>query len=166
MRLTFFLFLIGLAFLVPEVSPVDAQASSIKINEFAAVTDGSNDWVELFNEGSSRISLEGWELKDSLESSPKELSGCIAPGGFRKINFSNRLNNGGDEIRLFDKNNSLIDSLKYFSDKVPVHEKGGSTGRNPEDSENWSAFTTSTKTTQDFLFPRFFPTPKKEVGSG
>jgi hypothetical protein len=174
MRLTFFLFLIGLAFLVPEVSPVDAQASSIKINEFAAVTDGSNDWVELFNEGSSRISLEGWELKDSLESSPKELSGCIAPGGFRKINFSNRLNNGGDEIRLFDKNNSLIDSLKYFSDKVPVHEKGGSTGRNPEDSENWSAFTTSTpknttcktSSTSSQNYPRLslseiFPNPEK-----
>ena len=110
-----------------------AQAGPIKINEFAAVTNGNGanpDWVELYNDSNSIVSLEGWMLRDLTETNKVSLTGCISPNSFRKFNFyTNRLDNGGDLIRLFDQKGSLIDSVEYFSENIPKHEKGGSTGR-------------------------------------
>jgi hypothetical protein len=146
MRLAAFFLLVSLisALLVSRVSTAFAQTSSVKINEFAAVTEGSNDWVELYNESGSKISLSSWTLKDSTETNKVTLSGCVSSRGFRKFTFLNRLNNGGDKIRLFDKNNNLIDSLTYFSEKIPTHEKGQSTGRDPDGSDNWKVLSTPT----------------------
>jgi hypothetical protein len=149
MRLLTFFILISLAstLLISRVSTTFAQTSGVKINEFAAITNGNRadpDWIELYNKSNKIISLEGWKLRDSLETSPNNLSGCISPGGFRKFTFSTRLNNGGDDIRLFDKNNNLIDSLTYFSEKIPSHEKGQSTGRDPDGSAEWKVFSTPT----------------------
>ena len=67
-----------------------AQAGSIKINEFAAVTDGNSanpDWVELYNDSNSIVSLEGWLLRDLTETNKVSLTGCISPNSFRKFNF-------------------------------------------------------------------------------
>ena len=127
-----------------------AQTGSIKINEFAAVTSGKTpdlDWIELYNESTEIVPLDGWELRDSIETSPKNLSGCIAPRSFRKFDFSNRLNNSGDKIRLFDDKSNLIDSIVYFTDEIPTHQSGQSTGRNQDGSGDWEVLTNPTPTT-------------------
>ncbi|MEX0621797.1 MAG: lamin tail domain-containing protein [Candidatus Woykebacteria bacterium] len=133
-------------FFVPQIT---AEENKVKINEFAAVTAGKSpdlDWVELYSDTNNPISLEGWELRDSLDSSPKKLSGCIKSGGFRKFDFSNRLNNSGDKIRLFSDKGIMVDAIEYFSDQVPSHQKGASTGREPDGSGDWQVFSTPTPT--------------------
>jgi len=68
-------------------------------------------------------------------------------GKGKEFNFyTNRLDNGGDLIRLFDQNGSLVDSIEYFSEDIPKHEKGGSTGRISDGSNSWEVFANPTPT--------------------
>ncbi|MDP2720739.1 MAG: lamin tail domain-containing protein, partial [bacterium] len=139
---TIFGFLLG--------QPTRAATSTVLINEFAAVTSGTSvdpDWVELYNDSNSIVSLEGWLLRDLTETNKVSLTGCISPNSFRKFNFyTNRLDNGGDLIRLFDQNGSLVDSIEYFSEDIPKHEKGGSTGRISDGNNSWEVFANPTPT--------------------
>ncbi|OGY26281.1 MAG: hypothetical protein A2Z24_02070 [Candidatus Woykebacteria bacterium RBG_16_44_10] len=137
-------------FLYLSSQPVLAQTDSIKINEFAAVTDGNStdpDWVELYNLSNNQIGLEGGSLKDSTTNETK-LSGCIGSLSFRKFNISyyNRLNNSGDQIRLFDAGGNLVDAITYFSEQIPSHINGSSTSRNPDGSGNWQVLVSPTPT--------------------
>lgn len=122
-------------------------APTVVINEFAAVTAGTTadpDWVELYNLTSDPIDLTGWILRDSTETNKVNLSGLICPNSFRKFNFSNRLNNGGDTIRLFDGTGNPEDSVTYFSTTVPQHILGQSTGRVPDGALTWVVLTQPT----------------------
>src|SRR3990167_5132650 len=130
-------------------SPTRAATSTVLINEFAAVTSGTSvdpDWVELYNDLISPVSLDGWTIKDSTETNKVTLAGCIASKGFRKFDFSNRLNNSGDQIRLFDQSAAMVDSVTYFSEDVPAHQKGGSTHQDPSGSNLWKVLITPTPT--------------------
>jgi len=121
-----------LLFFLAHAPKVLAQNDLVRISEFAAVTLGTTadpDWVELYNESDVAISLDGWKLRDSIETSPKDLSGCINPRGYRKFDFFNRLNNAGDQIRLFDSQDQLVSFVEYFSQTVPAHQKGESTSK-------------------------------------
>ena len=135
-----FLIIFLLASFFPQ--KVFAQ-TSVVINEFAAV-NANPDWVELYNPGDSIINLDGWTIKDSSASNKIPLIGSICPDDFRKFDFSNRLDNGGDNIKLFDASGNLVDSIVYFSDTVPTHSQGESTGREPDGENNWQNFTTPT----------------------
>ncbi len=168
-------FLVGsLLILFTTISTQTYASSIILINEFASVTDGSStnpDWVEIYNNSTSLVSLDGWTLKDSTNSNKVTLSGCISAKNYRKFNFSNKLNNSGDEIRLFDKNSNLVDAISYFSAEIPPHQKGGSTGRSTENNSTWQAFTTPTpidyscKTQTIYLkltLSEIYPNPQKD----
>ena len=144
MRFIFAFLVFGLPFLFTNISTQSYASSSVKITEFVAIATEGPDWVEIYNSSASTVSLEGWKIRDSTDSNKKNLTGCISAKGFRKFDFSNKLNNSGDEIRLFDKNDILIDSLSYFSAAVPSHQKGESTGRNPDTEDSWQVITTPT----------------------
>ncbi len=124
-----------LLFFLAHAPKVLAQNDLVRISEFAAVTLGTTadpDWVELYNESTVNISLEGWAIQDSPEGNNKIiLFGCISPEGYRKFDFFNRLNNAGDQIRLFDSQNQLVSFVEYFSQTVPAHQKGESTSKIP-----------------------------------
>ena len=121
--------------------------TSVVINEFAAITAGTTadpDWVELYNASDSTVNLDGWTIRDSSANN-KILNGSICPDDFRKFNFfSKRLDNGGDEIKLFDASGNLVDSITYFSDTIPIHSQGESTGREPDGENSWQKFSTPT----------------------
>lgn len=88
----------------------------IVINEIMVHPQAGNDWVELFNTGSSPINLSGMTLKDTGASPMKMLSGMIESGGFVTFDVSNRLNNGGDTLQLVDASGTVIDSFTYSTD--------------------------------------------------
>jgi hypothetical protein len=65
-------------------------ASPLLVSEvMAAPLDGTSDWVELFNSGSSEIDLakEGWFITDDVTKQPKRtaLTGSVAPLAFKVL---------------------------------------------------------------------------------
>lgn len=134
-------------------------ASDITINEFSA--RGDPDWVEIYNTGSETKSLEGWVIRDSTDSNKISLSGSICSGGTRKFDFSNRLNNAGDDIKLLDSESAVTpqDSLTYFSANIPEHQDNQSTSRNPDGSSSWVVQTTPTPNDNTSCNPQPTPTP-------
>jgi hypothetical protein len=130
-----------------------AWAQEVVINEFSALS--SPDWVELYNPGEEIASLDGWVIRDETQSNKIDLAGLICPGSFRKFDFSNRLNNGGDEIRLIDGDGNEIDLVIYFSQVIPTHLIGQSTGRNPDGADSWQVFPLPNPQDE----PCFLPTP-------
>ena len=78
-----------------------AQAQVV-INEFSS--SDSSDWIEVYNISSAEIDLTGWVIRDTASSPVHEFSGNKIPaGGFCFQSVSNRLNNGGDKIQLFNR---------------------------------------------------------------
>lgn len=143
-------------------SPKFIFASEIVINEFAAVTEGTiqnPDWIELYNTGDNEINLNGWIIKDNTETNKIDLEGLICPKSFRKFNFSNRLNNDGDKIRLFDDRGDLVEEIIYFSDEIPRHEIGQSTSRSPDGSSNWVVLSEPTPSNNECYFISLTPSP-------
>lgn len=137
----FSIFILFLILVLPQQVLAD---SDIVINEFYALGGSDTpDWIELFNKTDSKVDIEGWQIKDETESNKIILDGYVCPHSFRKFTFSNRLNNGGDKIRLFKSgSDQSIDELTYFSQNIPAHTQEQSTGRSPDGSGSWIVFST------------------------
>lgn len=136
--------------------------TSVIINEFYALGSGDDpDWVELYNNSDSAINLEGWIIRDETDSNKITLNGYICSNSFRKFDFSNRLNNSGDKIRLFDSESTTIpkDEIAYFSNDIPQHSQGQSTSRSPDGSSNWILITSPTPSDNNSCTPQPSPTP-------
>lgn len=109
-------------------------ASGIYINEFLANpgTEGE-EWIEIYNNLSSEVSLGGWILDDADGGSdPFSLPSntTISGRGFL-VFYGNttkvQLNNAGDTVRLYDSNRRLVDSVSFTSTQANV-----SLGRVPD----------------------------------
>jgi hypothetical protein len=117
---------------VPVIHPV--LINEINYNSFE--TFQSEDWIELYNRSTSDVDLSGWHLKDedandflfpdntiihsneylvvvedliAFQSTYANVSNIIG-------SFSFGLSGGGDIIRLYDTNGSLIDYVAYDDD--------------------------------------------------
>lgn len=114
----------------------DVKVVINEINYKSATNYDTEDWIELYNNGTATVDLSGWELTDL----GKEESYFFAPGtilypgeyivacnkltNFRNLhpttknsrgNFKFGLSSGGDKIRLFDKSGKLMDAIDYQS---------------------------------------------------
>jgi hypothetical protein len=120
-----------------ELRIIPAKTSAVVINEINYNSDlrsDSEDWVEIYNNSDSDISLAGWKLKDSddahiFEFGPQSvlkkdsyLVVCYDTSAFKTIfdNVDNyvgdlnfRLGNGGDIVRIFDNSDLLVDYVQY-----------------------------------------------------
>lgn len=87
---------------------------SLVINEFVSDPgDDAVEWVEIFNKSDATINLIGWTLEDAL-GKIVELAGELLPQNLRIFELAaSRLNNNGDQIKLFDAKGALIDSVTY-----------------------------------------------------
>ncbi|MBT4120886.1 MAG: PKD domain-containing protein [Candidatus Magasanikbacteria bacterium] len=95
-------------------------SAQIKINEIMpnpVGSDNEDEFIELKNEGSETINLKNWFLSDSTSKKYKITQGSIKSGDFivfkRSMTGIALNNTGGDEVKLYSTNSSLVDSVKY-----------------------------------------------------
>lgn len=105
--------------------------------------DGISEFIEVYNPTTSTVSLVGWKLSD--KSSYYTIhEKVLLPGEYavflRSVTGISLNNTGGDEVRLFDPNGNLIDTLTY----TETAEEGQSFGRD----EKRFAWTTTPTTGQ------------------
>lgn len=122
-----------LVFLCWAIFALSANASSaeasVRINEIAWMgtsVSGTNEWIELLNEGTSPVDLSGWRIEAADGSPNILLSGSIAQGGYYLIErtddttvpnitadivaaFGNGLSNGGETLYLKDGSGAVVD---------------------------------------------------------
>ena len=82
------------------------------------------EWVELYNNGSSPQDLSGWYIRDDTDTGSHKIlitatntqpaTTTIAANSWLVVYMNKALlNNGGDNVRLFDSSDILIDSYEY-----------------------------------------------------
>jgi cell division septation protein DedD len=90
------------------------EESPLRLNEVMANPTEGREWVEVYNSSDQEIDLSGWRVDDEEGgSAPVNLEGFIEPGGYLLIETGKRLNNGGDEVRLIDPGDEVVDSFVY-----------------------------------------------------
>ncbi len=116
----------------------DSRNVTIWLNELLPAPKDTFDeeWVELYNAGSTTADLSGWKI-DDIEGGSAPITipegSHIAPGEVLLIPLGKViLNNGGDEARLLRPDGSIADSFVY-SNSQPDQ----SYSRNPTDN-TWS----------------------------
>lgn len=148
------------------------ESSNIVINEINYHSEKAfdpGDWIELYNRSSQTIDLTGWFVSDSDSSHvftfPEEthlnpnafLIVCVDSLKFRSLfsdhtievigNMNFGLSGSGDEVKLFDEQSMLVDSVKY-DDQLPWPTEADGLGAtleliNPDSNnalaQNWRA---------------------------
>ena len=137
-------------------------SADVFINEFLPETSPSNgEWIELYNNGSSSVSLTNWNISDESSNSNLTLDITIAADGFvvlsRSFAVLNQtypgindtgivvgytaftLNNPGDGLFLYNDSSDLVDSILFAGPGENV-----SVGRYPDGSTNILNSTTLT----------------------
>jgi hypothetical protein len=124
-------------------SPTDGD------EEYSSVND---EWVEIFNAGSSAVDITGWRLRDAVSDSSWRFgfSGTLGPGEFFVV-YGNEayqwedangyarnglsLNNSGDTVTLVSADlSTVVDAVSYESGDIGDDR---SWGRVPDGSPNW-----------------------------
>lgn len=105
--------------------------SALRINEVEINPLSGNEWVELYNDGSSDINLSELQIWEGVygSSGPRKikihLEGIISEGQYYVIdlNSSSILNNDGDFILLKNLNNETIDEIPKLKELSPATSK-------------------------------------------
>ncbi len=134
------------------------------INEFSSGT--SDDWIEIYNPDSVMIDLSNYRIRDSTENNKLDLSGNLAPLGLIVFEWANKLNNGGDIIKLIQiSDNSIVDQVTYGNQGgLIAPEINQSAGRASDGATNWTIFTAPSKNSSNnssSIFTPPTPTPSK-----
>jgi hypothetical protein len=77
--------------------------------------DASNEFVELYNTGSSAVTLNGWSLETSAKKS-KKISGSIPANGYVVLYRKETklvLKNSDEAIALYDSSGKLVDQSSF-----------------------------------------------------
>ena len=128
--------------------PTQLLPGSVVVNEINYHSNDdfdSGDWIELYNPGQLYLDMSGWTFKDDndntytfpeetildsgqylIVSNDLELFASQYPNVVSVIGpFDFGLSGGGDEVRIFDNNNALIDSINYDDDDPwPIEADG------------------------------------------
>jgi hypothetical protein len=124
--------------------PLQAFAK-VWINEFSS--NGSNDWIELYNDDDASVQLEDFRIRDSSATNKLDLTGQITGKGFAVFDWGTKLNNDGDAIRLLLRNDeSLVDQVVYGGTReIDAPASGQTAGRQPNGGAAWVLFATGSK---------------------
>lgn len=110
--------------------------ATLYINEFSS--NSNPDWVEIYNSDSSAVDLTNYTLRDSTDSNKIDLTGTIQGNSFATFDWSDRLNNGGDTIRLLLKpDESSVDQIVYGGSGLSAPSGDQTAGRLTDGSSNW-----------------------------
>ena len=138
---------------------------------FQEVSEGESpeEWIELYNRGSSQIDISGWKLANAVDFEFPQGT-IINPGGyivvasentppqlqypyFDFIGFKGKLSNSGEPVELIDAHGNPADKVHYFDGNPwPKYADGGGSSlelTNPfadnSIAENWMASDESLK---------------------
>ncbi len=122
-------------FATPEVKA--ANSLDVVINEIAWMgtsASANDEWLELYNNTSSPITLDGWLIKANDGTPALKLTGTIPSNGFYLLErtddttvphiaanqiYTGAMGNSGEDLKLFDSSNNLIDEVnctgKWFA---------------------------------------------------
>ncbi len=108
--------------LIIENPDIGASGGRLIISEFVpnpTGTDSEGEWIEIYNQGGTRVNLRDWRLDDGEGGSrpytlPAEV--WLDPGAyflFDREETGLALNNTVDSVRLIDRNESIVDEVDY-----------------------------------------------------
>jgi hypothetical protein len=93
-------------------------AGTVIINEVAwmgTAASANEEWIELKNTTNNSIILDNWKLAAEDNSPSINLKGIINANSFyvlkRTTDYKGALENTGENLRLYDSNNNLIDEI-------------------------------------------------------
>ena len=119
----FLLFILGLFLAKPAYAdPI------VKIVDFSS--NSSPEWVEISNQTANQVDLTNWNIRDGNSSLTDDLAltGCLSPNSTQTFfHDSGWLNDGGDTIKLYDSQATLIDSLVYTAGKLNLNYQSTNT---------------------------------------
>lgn len=126
------------------------QVLAVVVNEVAAAGD-PNDWVELYNAGSTAVDMTGWLLRDGDPTHAYVFApgATLAAGaylvlerddtGLAGFNFGL---GGADSVLLYDVDSNLVDQTSWNDGESPA---GRSWGRAPNGSGAFKTLVTPTR---------------------
>lgn len=103
---------------VTPTATVAVYPSGVYLSEFLPdPPSGEKEWVEIFNSNSAEVDLVDWLIDDQEgASSYEKFQIKLAPLSYGQLFLgSNKLNNGGDTVRLLYPDRRLVDSYSYSS---------------------------------------------------
>lgn len=126
--------------------------AEVKINEFSS--GDSSDWVELYNDSDNSADLTTYYLTDGANNQVT-FTCQLAPHGFWAADWSNKLNNSGDIIKL-NHNDQTVDCVTYggwndplcldqTAPTLPKLNEGEFGTRNQDGQDNWIVKNSHTK---------------------
>ena len=126
--------------------------SDVVVNELVSnPAENKVEFVELYNNTNESINLNDWWIEDESESKTY-LTGNIPANQFYTIEKPDgRLNNSGDIVKLFAKNEEKIDQVEY-KDNNTIPQEGESLARKTDGKDNNNNsldFKITTKITKD-----------------
>lgn len=132
-------------------TPVPYEELRVRLSEFLAYpaeidwngdgqVDGDDEWVEVWNDGTTGVDLSSWVIDDVAGSGsrPYIISDGLplSPGGYRVYFHSQTgvtLNNDGDTVRLLGPDGAVVDAMTYVRAR-PDHSYSRIAG----DDVSWS----------------------------
>ena len=114
-----------------DPSPYDVVVTEVMVNP-SAVSDSYGEWFELYNAGSSTVSMNGWLLLDNGSNEHNVTSISIVTGEYIVFGRNTdsavnggydadyvysgfQLANSADEIKLIDAEGRIVDVIEYNS---------------------------------------------------
>ena len=124
-----------------DTPPTDPNWADIVINEISSDNDGFgfaplptlSDAIELYNTGDEAVSVEGWKQIDSGAASAAAvfsdglyvdgaLATVIPAGGFGVFQSTKGLGSGGDAVKVYTPDGTLVDEVTYLAGQAGVDE--------------------------------------------
>ena len=105
--------------------PTSVQATPTSTPDIKAIylsevypypNENETEWVELFNDNEFSVFLDNWKLDDISNggSTPKKFSITIPGYSFKTIDLASSIfNNDGDDVRLLNTTDTLVDAFSY-----------------------------------------------------
>ena len=140
----------------PDPEPIE-YSDQILIDEVLPNPVGSseskNEFIELYNFGDADIDLDKWYF--SGKSGTFTLSGTLKPGEYKAFRDTITLYNSASEIKLFNPNDELVDTLDYPD---PSGQPEGYFWSFDPDSGNWDWTSINTENKKNQFDPETPPT--------
>ncbi|MFT5280978.1 MAG: hypothetical protein ACI9AR_000425 [Flavobacteriaceae bacterium] len=124
------------------------SSATVRINEVAwmgSMESANDEWIELYNEGSSSVNIDGWVLEANDGQPHIELSGNISAGGYFLLERTD-----DDSAPLMSADLIYVGSLGNTGEYLKIVKGDGNAEYTLDSSGGWSAGDNVTKETMQY----------------